>query len=164
MEPATPPEVVLFIVDAGGGHRASANALVAAAEQEGRPWRFRIVNAQEVLSPLDLWRRVTGRPIEETYNDLIRAQHTRFLVPTLRFMQFAIRQLRGPLSRRMAEELRRQPPALVVSMFPNFNAVLRDAVHEALPGTSFFVLVTDYADFPRHFWIEPGIDRVIVGS
>ena len=158
------PEVVLFIVDAGGGHRASANALVAAAQQEGRPWRFRVVNAQEVLSPLDLWRRVTGHPIEETYNELIRAQHTRFLVPTLRLMQFLIRRLRGPLSRRVAAELKREPAALVVSMFPNFNAVLRDAVRQALPGTSFFVLLTDYADLPRHFWIEPGVDRVIVGS
>jgi hypothetical protein len=164
MEAASAPEVVLFIVDAGGGHRASANALVAAAEQDGRPWRFRVVNAQQVLSPLDIWRRLTGHPIEETYNELIRAQRTRFLVPSLRFMQFAIRLLRGPLARRIAATLRERPAALVVSLFPNFNAVLRDAVRQALPGASFFVLLTDYADFPRHFWIEPGLDRVIVGS
>jgi 1,2-diacylglycerol 3-beta-galactosyltransferase len=164
MEAASAPEVVLFIVDAGGGHRASANALVAAAEQEGRPWRFRVVNAQQVLSPLDVWRRLTGHPIEETYNELIRAQHTRFLVPSLRLLQLAIRCLRRPLARRMGAELRREPAALVMSLFPNFNAVLRDAVRKSLPGTSFFVLLTDYADFPRHFWIEPGLDRVIVGS
>ena len=164
MESLSPPEVVLFIVDAGGGHRASANALLAAAEQEGRPWRFRIVNIQEVFSSLDLWRRVTGHSIEQTYNELIRAQRTRFLVPTLRVLQFLIRRLRGPLSRRMARALREAPAALVVSLAPNFNAVLRDAVRQASPGTSFFVLLTDYADFPRHFWIEPGIDRVIVGS
>jgi 1,2-diacylglycerol 3-beta-galactosyltransferase len=164
MERGSPPEVILVIVDAGGGHRASANALVAAAEQEGRPWRFRIVNLQQVLNALDLWRRVTGRPIEQTYNDLIQSQRTRFLVPTLRLMQFAIRRLRGPLSRLVARELRLRPAALVVSLMPNFNAVLRDAVRQALPGTSFFVLLTDYADFPRHFWIEEGIDRVIVGS
>jgi UDP-N-acetylglucosamine:LPS N-acetylglucosamine transferase len=28
----------------------------------------------------------------------------------------------------------------------------------------FLVLLTDFADFPPHFWIEPGIDRVIAGS
>ena len=164
MERGSPPEVILFIVDAGGGHRASASALVAAAEQEGRPWRFRIVNIQQVFNSLDLWQRVTGQPMERTYNELIRAQRTRFLVPTLRVLQFCIRRLRGPLSRMMARELRRAPAALVMSLMPNFNAVLRDAVRQALPGTSFFVLLTDYADFPRHFWIEPGIDRVIVGS
>jgi hypothetical protein len=158
------PEVVLFIVDAGGGHRASATALVAAAEQQGRPWRFRVVNIQEVFNSLDLWQRVTGRPIEQTYNELIREQRTRFLVPTLRVLQFCIRRLRGPLSRRMARELRAAPAALVVSLAPNFNAVLRDAVRQALPRTPFVVLLTDYADFPRHFWIEPGVDRVVVGS
>jgi hypothetical protein len=164
MEPTSLPEVVLFIVDAGGGHRASATALQAAAEQEGRPWRFRIVNIQEALRSLDLWGRGTGRSIEQTYNELIRAQRTRFLVPTLRVLQFCIRRLRGPLARKMARELRRAPAALAMSLMPNFNAVLRDAVRQALPGTSFFVLLTDYADFPRHFWIEPGIDRVIVGT
>jgi hypothetical protein len=164
MERNGSPEVILFIVDAGGGHRASANALVAAAEQEGRPFRFRVVNIQESFASLDLWRRLTGRPIEETYNELIRAQKTRFLVPTLRLMQFCIRRLRGPLSRKMAQELRAAPAPLVMSLAPNFNAVLRDAVRAALPGTSFFVLLTDYADFPRHFWIEPGVDRVVVGS
>jgi len=164
MERASLPEVILFIVDAGGGHRASATALQAAAEQEGRPWRFRIVNIQETFRGLDLWQRVTGKPIEQTYNELIRSQHTRFLVPTLRVLQFFIRRLRGRLSRTMADALRKEPAALAMSMAPNFNAVLRDAVRQALPGTSFFVLLTDYADFPPHFWIEPGVDRVIAGS
>jgi hypothetical protein len=160
----TAPEVILFIVDAGGGHRASANALVAAAEEQQRRWRFRVVNVQDLLAPLDLWRRVTGRPIEATYNELVRADHTRFLVPTLRFMQLLIRLLRRPLSRLVARELRAHPPALALSLMPNFNAVLRDAVRQALPGRSFFVLLTDYADFPRHFWLERGVDRVMVGS
>jgi glycosyl transferase family 28 len=158
------PEVLLFIVDAGGGHRASANALLAAAEEQRRPWRFRVVNLQDVLAPLDVWRRVTGRPIETTYNELVRADHTRFLVPGLRFMQLLIRLLQGPLARLVGRELRGRPPALALSLMPNFNAVLRDAVRQALPGRSLFTLLTDYADFPPHFWMEPGLDRVLVGS
>jgi hypothetical protein len=157
-------EVILFIVDAGGGHRASANALVAAAEAQQRPWRFRVVNVQDLLAPLDLWRRVTGKPIEATYNEWIRSDHTRFLVPMLRLMQFLIRRMRGQLGRLVERELRARPPALALSLMPNFNAVLRDAVRQALPGASFFVLLTDYADFPPHFWLESGLDRVIVGS
>lgn len=158
------PEVILFIVDAGGGHRASANALVAAAEEQARPWRFRVVNVQELLAPLDLWGRVSGRPIESTYNEWIRSDHTRFLVPMLRFMQWLIRRMRGRLGRLVESELRARPPALALSLMPNFNAVLRDAVRQALPGTSLFVLLTDYADFPPHFWMEPDLDRVLVGS
>jgi hypothetical protein len=158
------PEVILFIVDAGGGHRASANALLAAAEEQRRRWRFRVVNVQDLLAPLDLWRRVTGKPIETTYNELIRSDHTRFLVPTLRLMQWLIRRMRRQLRGLVVRELRARPPALALSLMPNFNAVLRDAVREALPGASLFVLLTDYADFPPHFWMEPGLDRVLVGS
>ena len=108
---------------------------MAAAEEQQRPWRFRVVNVQELLAPLDLWRRVTGKPIEATYNELVRSDHTRFLVPTLRFMQFLIRLLRGRLRRLVERELRARPPALALSLMPNFNAVLRDAVRQALPGS-----------------------------
>jgi 1,2-diacylglycerol 3-beta-galactosyltransferase len=52
----------------------------------------------------------------------------------------------------------------VISLIPNFNGVIADAVRQCLPGTPFFVLLTDFADFPPRFWMEPGVDRVIVGS
>jgi 1,2-diacylglycerol 3-beta-galactosyltransferase len=55
-------------------------------------------------------------------------------------------------------------PAAVVSVMPNFNVVIRDALRAAHPGVPFLVLLTDFADFPPHFWMEPGVDRVIVGS
>jgi 1,2-diacylglycerol 3-beta-galactosyltransferase len=47
---------------------------------------------------------------------------------------------------------------------PNFNGIMRDAIREALPGTPLVVVLTDFADFPPRFWIEPGLDRVVVGT
>jgi 1,2-diacylglycerol 3-beta-galactosyltransferase len=47
---------------------------------------------------------------------------------------------------------------------PNFNGVMRDAIREAIPGTPLVVVLTDFADFPPRFWIEPGLDRVVVGT
>ena len=46
--------------DAGGGHRAAATALKAVVEQQGRDWDVRIVNLQEVLDAMDVFRRYTG--------------------------------------------------------------------------------------------------------
>jgi len=67
--------------------------------------------------------------------------------------------------RTLAGWLRGQPrPAAVVSVFPNFNGVMRDAIREALPGVPLVVVLTDLADFPPRFWIEPGLDRVVVGT
>jgi len=158
------PEVILFILDAGGGHRSAAKALVAAAESQGRPWRFRVVNLQDVLAPLDFGRRLTGQSMEQTYNAMIRRRLTRFLVPLLRVFQGLIRLRRATLCDLLGAHLAERPPRLVISLIPNFNGVIRDAVHRCLPGTPFFVLLTDFADFPPRFWMEPAIDHVIVGS
>lgn len=158
------PEVLLFVIDAGGGHRAAANALLAAAGQVGAPFRPRLVNLQEVLAPLDFTRRLTGMPMEQAYNAMVRRGMTRFLGPMLKVFQATIRWRQRALSERLAAYLAGPRPAAVVSLLPNFNAVFRDAVRRAHPGVPFVVLLTDLADFPPHFWIEPGVDRVIVGS
>ena len=158
--------MLVFFIDAGGGHRAAAQALLAAAERQGAGFRFRLaaVSLQAVLEPLDSWKRITGRSIEEAYNALVRGGSTRFLVPLLRVLHAAIRLRHRALVQRLADFLRERRPVAVVSVLPNFNAVLRDAVREAHPGVPFVVLLTDFADFPPRFWIVPGLDRVIVGS
>jgi 1,2-diacylglycerol 3-beta-galactosyltransferase len=72
---------------------------------------------------------------------------------------------RPAIVRTLAAWLRQQPrPAAVVSVMPNFNGVMRDAIRAAIPGTPLVVVLTDLADFPPRFWIEPGLDRVIVGT
>jgi 1,2-diacylglycerol 3-beta-galactosyltransferase len=47
---------------------------------------------------------------------------------------------------------------------PNFNGVIGHALRQCLPGVPFFVVMTDFADFPPHFWLAGNPDRVIVGS
>jgi 1,2-diacylglycerol 3-beta-galactosyltransferase len=158
------PEVLLFVLDAGGGHRSAANALVEAARLEGRPWRFQVVSLQDVFAPLDFGRRLTGRPMEETYNGMVRHRQTLFLATLLRGFQWLIRHMRSSLCRLLAARLGAERPRLVVSLVPNFNAVIRDAVRQCLPGVPFLVVLTDFADFPPHFWLERELDGVIVGS
>jgi 1,2-diacylglycerol 3-beta-galactosyltransferase len=163
-QPDPRSEVLVLFSDAGGGHRNAAAALVAAAEETGVPLRLRMVGLNEVLGGWDVVRACTGRSTEETYNELLRRGRTRFLVPLLRLLHAATTLLHGPLVKSAVRFLRvGARPAAVLSVHPNFNRVLRDAVREALPGVPFVVLLTDYADFPPHFWIEPGVDRVIAG-
>jgi Glycosyltransferase family 28 C-terminal domain/Monogalactosyldiacylglycerol (MGDG) synthase len=158
------PELLVFAFDAGGGHRATANALLAAAEDPETPFRVTVVSLQKVLEGLDPLKRLSGTSLEGTYNALIREGRTRYLVPLLRVLHGATRLRHRSLVRRLAVELKARRPAGVLSVVPNFNAEIRDAVRAALPGAPFMVLLTDLADFPPHFWIEPGIDRVIVAT
>jgi UDP-N-acetylglucosamine:LPS N-acetylglucosamine transferase len=46
-------------------------------------------------------------------------------------------------------------PDLVVSMVPNFNRAMCQALALACPQVSYATILTDFADFPPHFWIEP---------
>jgi 1,2-diacylglycerol 3-beta-galactosyltransferase len=162
--PADQPEILVFTVDAGGGHRAATRALLAAAAQRRAPFRLRVENLQEVLAPLDPVRRLTGVSLEGAYNLILRGHWTVLLLPLLRLMHGAIAVRRRALTRAVREHLQEHPPAAVLSILPNFNAVVRDAWREVRPGAPFVVLLTDFADFPPRFWIEPGIGRVIVGS
>jgi 1,2-diacylglycerol 3-beta-galactosyltransferase len=162
---STGSRVLLYLVDAGGGHRAAANALVAAAEAAGAPLRFELVSLQRVLDAFDFTRRLTGRSAEESYNELLRTGRTRLMVPMLRALQWCIARLHARLARRLAEDLAARPRAdLVVSLAPNFNGPIRDAVRAAWPGVPFAVHLTDWADFPPDFWMVPGLDAVLVGS
>lgn len=162
---SAPPEVLLFTIDAGGGHRAAARALVAAAEETAAPFRFRVESFQQTLLPLDLLKRAAGVSLEDAYNLILRRRWSALMVPLLRVMHGAIRVRRRALVRTLGSWLRAQPrPADVVSVFPNFNGILRDAIREAIPGTPLVVVLTDFADFPPRFWIEPGLDRVVVGT
>jgi 1,2-diacylglycerol 3-beta-galactosyltransferase len=157
-------EVLLFVIDAGGGHRAAANALTAAAERTGRPWTFRILNLQSLLDHLDFTKHLTGHPMEEAYNVLLRRRWTSGFGLLLKVLHGLIALFHGPLVASLARSLAAYRPAAVVSVLPNFNGVIRDAVRAAHPGVPFLVVLTDLADFPPRFWIEPGVDRVIVGT
>jgi 1,2-diacylglycerol 3-beta-galactosyltransferase len=158
------PEILIFYMDAGGGHRAAARALAAAAEERGFPYPVRLLSLQDALAPLDFVKRYTGRSAEDTYNGMIRRGQTRFLVPMLHVLHGVIRVRQSTFAAAIAKALSAYRPAAVVSVLPNFNAVLRDAVRQSHPGVPFLVTLTDFADFPPHFWIEPGVDRVIVAS
>jgi UDP-N-acetylglucosamine:LPS N-acetylglucosamine transferase len=160
----TAPEVLLIVVDAGGGHRAAANALLAAAAERGLPWKIEVLNITDVLAPQDFLRRLTGHSLEDAYNAMIRRRLTRHLVPLLRGYQWLIARLRPALVRTVAARLADRRPELVVSLFPNLNGVLAEAVHLAHPGVPLWVALTDFADFPPHFWMEPEVDRVLVAT
>lgn len=160
-----PPQVLLFTIDAGGGHRAAARALAAAVEETSPGFTLRVESFQQLLLGLDLLRRLTGLSLEDAYNLILRQHWNAFMVPLLRLMHGAIALRRRAVVRTLTGWLRQQPrPAAVVSVFPNFNGILRDALASAHPGVPLVVVLTDLADFPPRFWMEPGLHRVVVAS
>src|SRR2546422_1134740 len=91
--------------DAGGGHRAAANALRQAMER--RPLEIRLVNLQELLDGMDVFRKITGLRLQDMYNALLKRGWTLGSRQLMVGMQFVIRLFHGK-SVRMLEEFRKQ--------------------------------------------------------
>ncbi|MGD8895765.1 MAG: hypothetical protein PVJ73_07000, partial [Acidobacteriota bacterium] len=89
--------VLLFTIDAGGGHRAAARSLVAAAEETGTSLVFRVESFQKILLHLDLLKRVLGISLEDAYNVILRRHWNVLMVPLLRLMHVVIRIRRRAL-------------------------------------------------------------------
>lgn len=154
--------VDLIYFNAGGGHRAAALALEAVARDQGRPWHVRCVNLFEVLDPRAQFRRVTGLAPEDFYNKRLAKGWTLGMAQELKLLQGAIHLGHATLVRRLQQHWLRTEPDLVVSLVPNFNRALYESLASALPGVPYVTVMTDMADLPRHFWIEPGQDQHLV--
>jgi len=159
--PAMKKIQVLFH-DAGGGHRNAAVALQTIAAQQHRPWEVELVQFQELTDKIDVLRRVTGIRIQEQYNVLLRNGWTLGATQLLRILQAAIRIFHRPLVRLLGEYFRQHPADLLVSVIPHFNREIVEAWNQANPGRPFLTLITDLADFPPHFWIEPVAEQYVI--
>jgi len=156
------PVIDLVYFNAGGGHRAAAQALAQAIAQQDRPWQVRLVNLTEVLDPQGLFRRLTGIEPEDLYNKRLASGFTLGLAQELKLLQALIRMMHPTLVQRLAAHWRATRPDLVVSLIPNFNRALGESLALARPGVRFATVLTDMADHPPHFWIEPTVRQELV--
>jgi len=150
--------------DAGGGHRAAATALRLVIQEQQRPWEVRPVNLQEVLDPLDIFRKYTRLRLQDVYNLLLKKGWTLGSAHLLRGMHVLIRLYHGAQVRLLNEFWGRSRPDMVVSLVPNFNRALAQSLRQTLPGVPFVTILTDLADSPPHFWMERESEYLICGS
>jgi 1,2-diacylglycerol 3-beta-galactosyltransferase len=158
------PRVNLIYIDAGGGHRASATALREALRRQRRAWDVRMVSVQDVLDPVDFVRKYAGIRFQDVYNLMLRrgwTLGTAWLIPV---MHALIRASHGRQLKAMEAYWRRARPDLVVSLVPHYNRALKESLDRVWPGTPYVTLLTDLADYPPHFWIEPMDQWVICGA
>jgi 1,2-diacylglycerol 3-beta-galactosyltransferase len=150
--------------DAGGGHRAAALALREVCERQQRPFDIRLVNLQELLDSLDVFRKLTGIRLQDLYNLMLKKGWTLGSAELMRGMQVIIRLFHGRQVAMLAEFWKTNPPDLVVSMVPHFNRALRQSLDRTLPSTPLVTVITDIADYPPHFWMERQDQHIVCGS
>jgi 1,2-diacylglycerol 3-beta-galactosyltransferase len=155
----------LVYINAGGGHRSAAVALEMAIREQYADWQVRLVNLFEVLDPQDIFRRTTGVKPEDYYNVRLARGWTLGLAQELRILQMLIRLSHKSLVSQLRRHWQATQPDLLVSMVPNFNRAMYQALALACPHIPYATILTDFADFPPHFWIEPNQSQhLICGS
>src|SRR4029077_6557743 len=80
----------------------------------------------------------------------------------LRILQLTIRIFHKPLVRQLADYWREHPADLLVSVIPHFNREIAESWQSVYPGRPFVTIITDLADFPPRFWIEPISEQIVV--
>ena len=145
----------LVYFNAGGGHRSAAVALETAIHELALPWAVRLVNLFEVLDPRDVFGKTTGMKPENYYNARLARGWTLGLGQELKILQALIRLSHKSLCAQLQRYWQKTKPDLVVSLVPNFNRAMYQALWQARPSAPYVTILTDFADSPPHFWIEP---------
>jgi len=150
--------------DGGGGHRNAAIALETIATQQGRPWQMELVQFQDLTDRLDVLRKLTGIRIQQQYNTMLQNGWTLGSKYILRVLQLTIQLFHGPLVRLLEQYWREHPADLLVSVIPHFNREICESWKAVYPGRPFVTLITDLADYPPRFWIEPLKEQYVIAG
>src|SRR5712671_6049153 len=150
--------------DAGGVHRNAAVALQTVISQQQRDWQIELIQFQDLTDRLDVLRKLTGIRIQQQYNILLQNGWTLGSTYLLRVLQAAIRLFHRPLVSLLEQFWREKPADLLISVIPHFNRQICESWTKAYPGRPFVTIITDLADFPPRFWIEPIKDQYVIAG
>jgi 1,2-diacylglycerol 3-beta-galactosyltransferase len=150
--------------DAGGGHRNAAVALQTVISQQKRDWQVQLVQFQDLTDQLDVLRKLTGIRIQQQYNVLLQNGWTFGITYLLRVLQTTIRVFHRPLVNLLVKHWRENPADSLVSVIPHFNREICESWSKVYPGRPFVTIITDFADFPPRFWIEPLKEQYVIGG
>jgi 1,2-diacylglycerol 3-beta-galactosyltransferase len=156
--------ITIVFFDAGGGHRNAAEALKTTLQELPEPWEVRLLNLQELLDSVDIVRGVTGLRTQDGYNLVLRKGWTRLSPPLLKILQRLVRMRHKRIVRMLHNYWLLHPSDIVLSVIPHFNRAMAESLRATMPEAAFATLLTDFADYPPHFWIEPESEYLICGT
>jgi UDP-N-acetylglucosamine:LPS N-acetylglucosamine transferase len=155
-------KIELVYFNAGGGHRSAALALQEVIAQKYPELDVSLVNLFEVIDSERYFQKLTGFAPEDLYNLRLKKGWTRGLATELKIFQAMIRLTHTKLKIKIEKYWKERQPDLVVSLIPNFNKVMYESLRDACPGVPYVTILTDLADYPPNFWIEPDQEQSLI--
>ncbi len=158
----TPRRITILFFDAGGGHRNACEALKTILQENN--WDVQLLNVQELLDSIDFVRGLTGLRIQDGYNLILRKGWTRLSPPLLRILQRVIHLRHKSIVNLFRSYWLLHSTDLVLSVIPHFNRAIAESIKAVMPDVPFVTLLTDFADYPPHFWMEKESEYIICGT
>ena len=128
----------------------------------GQAWQVRLVHLFDILDPFSLFASTLGFPPEAFYNKQLAHGLTLGMSLELKLLQMLIKMGHKAMVKKMRAYWLDTQPDMVVSLIPNFNRALCESLRLALPGAAYVTVLTDMADHPPAFWIEPDQPQQLV--
>jgi UDP-N-acetylglucosamine:LPS N-acetylglucosamine transferase len=152
----------------GGGHYATYHAIRTLAAQQQLPWEFQVTDMDAIITGLSQQNQVKnayelfGFSGHDLYNVMVKNGWTWLWPLKMRLNKFLVK-LNHEIGIKLFEQYwREQDPDLVVSVMPLYNKGLWESLQRAKPGIPFVTVMTDFADCPPAFWIDPEIKNHLV--
>ena len=124
-----------------------------------------MVNLQEVLDALDLFRKLTGLRLQDIYNLMLKKGWTLGSPQLTAGMHLVIRLFHSAQVRRAARVLGAAPARHGgVAGARISTARSARACSGAPAGVPLVTILTDLADYPPHFWLEPVPQYIVCGT
>ena len=154
--------LINFVVSNGGqGHIATYNALRSVIEQQQLPWQLSVTQVESLPQRLIEQKKILDiYGLFGTTSDGVINQAQKKDWKFIQRLTMPLNKLLIALYYEMGVELleqiwREQQPDLVVSLVPLFNKGIWESLLRAKPDTPVVTILTDFADCPPAFWIEP---------
>jgi len=145
-------KLTVITAGSGGGHRATARALVDACAAHA--WDFTLVDYTDILG-------VTTRWGDGVYNWLLSTGRMRWM-SWLHWMAHVATRFTRPLATSMFRTyFQRTRPDVVVSCCPVINGIVADALDDTVPLVT---LLSDFVSSSDHPWIQDPRQYLICGT
>lgn len=165
----------ILVLRGGGGHYATYNALRSVVEQQQLPWELSVTFVDAMASPavgiaesskeqnksLDI-SKLLGT-ISDKFYDYIQKNGLGWIHLLTIHLHKLLIKLKHNLDVSLLEEnWCKQQPDLVVSVVPFHNKALWESLQKAKLDIPVVTILTDFADCPPAYWIEPKTKNYLV--
>jgi UDP-N-acetylglucosamine:LPS N-acetylglucosamine transferase len=158
----------VLVLRGGGGHYATYMAIRAMVEQQQLPWDLRVtfvdaIGESSARTPplLDLYQALGAG--SDRFYDLIQKTGLAWIHLLTIHLHKLLTWLKHAVDVKLLTQAWRQhSPDLIISVVPFHNRAIWDSVQQVKPDTPIVTLLTDFADCPPAYWIEPTTQNYLI--